>query len=72
MSESDSDASSESLGPLNLDKDQGWEDIEPDIEPQNVVCLFGDGVFDTVSSMLQHCKEEHSFDFLKTRKELGV
>lgn len=57
---------------LNLENDEGWEDAEPDEDETVVVSLIGDGVFPNVRSMLRHCKDVHSLDFLQIRNELGV
>ncbi|KKY14217.1 putative s-adenosylmethionine-dependent methyltransferase superfamily domain-containing protein [Phaeomoniella chlamydospora] len=72
MTDYDSGSSSESFDPLNIknDNEEGWDDVEPDYEPQNVVCLFCEENFDNVSAMLLHCKEKNNFDLMKTRKEL--
>ena len=74
MTDYDSGSSSESFDPLNIknDNEEGWDVVEPDYEPQNVVCLFCEENFDNVSAMLLHCKEKNNFDLMKTRKELGV
>lgn len=57
---------------LNLDEDQDWKDTETDEENIQVVSLFGLETFDSVHSMLEHCKDVHHFDFVKVRNELGV
>lgn len=63
---------SDESDPLVAKVEDGWEDLEPDYEPQTVVCLFNDETFHDVKSMLEHCRESFNFDFIKTRKELGV
>lgn len=65
-------SSSESDNIPNLEDDEGWEDVEPDVEKVKIVSLFGDDEFDDVQTMLQHCKDEYQFDLVKIRKELGV
>lgn len=52
--------------------EEGWEDVEADDETQPVVGLFSDEVFPDVHSMLQACKEKHSFDLLTIQKQLGT
>lgn len=52
--------------------EEGWEDVEPDDETQPVIGLFSDQVFPDVRSMLQECKEKHSFDLLSIQKKLGM
>ena len=56
---------------LNLQEDDGWEDVEPDIEKVNIVSLLDNEIFDDVPSMLQHCKDVHNFDLRKVQKELS-
>ncbi len=68
----DTSSSSESSDILNLEDDEGWEDVEPDVEKVKIVSLFGKDEFDDVQTMLQRCKDSHQFDFIKIRKELGV
>ena len=65
-------SSSEDDDVLNLENDEGWEDVEPDAEKVRIVSLFGDDEFDDVQTMLQHCKDEYQFDLVNIRKELGV
>ena len=65
-------SSSENDDILNLEDDEGWEDVEPDVEKVKIVSLFGDEEFDDVQTMLQHCKDDHHFDLTKIREELGV
>lgn len=65
-------ADSRSLsGESDSSDEEGWEDVEPDDESQPVVGLFTEQVFPDVRSMLQDCKEKHSFDLLKIQKDLG-
>lgn len=52
--------------------EEGWEDVEPEDDSQPVVGLFTEQVFPDVRSMLQECKEKHSFDLLKIQKDLGM
>lgn len=64
--------SSENTDKLNLEEDQEWKDTETDEEKVKVVNLFGPETFDSVHSMLKHCKDVHHFDFVKVRNDLGV
>ncbi|KAI1494420.1 S-adenosyl-L-methionine-dependent methyltransferase [Biscogniauxia mediterranea] len=53
--------------------DEGWNDVEEDEEEvQEVISLLDDRVFPDVMSMLMHCKEKHSFDFLGVRQRLQL
>lgn len=67
-----SSSDSESHDILDLEDDEGWEDLEPDVEKIKIVSLFGEDKFDDVQTMLQHCKDNHQFDLVKIQKELGV
>jgi type I protein arginine methyltransferase len=69
----DSDsASSTNSDPLDTRDDEGYEDVEPDQEPVEVVGLFSGQVYPDAMSMLQDCKEKYSFDLIDTQKKLGV
>jgi type I protein arginine methyltransferase len=69
---SESDSESSTSDPLDLARDEGWEDVEPDFEKVMVQSLFDDKAFTDVRSMLEHCKQAFDFDFMKIRAELGV
>lgn len=68
----DSDSESSTSDPLDLSKDEGWEDIEPEEQAESIVSLFNDKIFPDARSMLNDCKENFQFDLLKVRKDLGV
>ena len=63
--------SSEDGDVLDLAEDEGWEDLEPDVETVMVVCLICDVVFEGSQSMLEHCKGKHELDIVSIRKDLG-
>ena len=70
--DSDSDNSSISeYEALDVTKDDGWEDVEPDEESTPVVSLFSEKVFPDVHSMIRDCKDNHNFDLVRVQKELG-
>lgn len=56
---------------LDLADDEGWDDLEPDLEPVEMVCLMCDALFDSTQRMLQHCKDNHDLDIVSIRKDLG-
>lgn len=56
---------------LNTEDDEGWEDLEADLEKVKIVSLLDDEVFDDVASMLLHCKAKHSFEFLKLQRQFS-
>lgn len=57
---------------ISTDEGRQWEDVEPDVEQISVISLFSESKFPDVSSMLQHCKDEHDFDLVTVKKQLGV
>lgn len=69
---SDSDSGSSTSDPLDLSKDEGWEDVELDEESEPIISLFSDKAFPDARSMLNDCKENFHFDLLRVQKELGV
>lgn len=71
-SDNDSDSSTSEYEPLDVTKDDGWEDVEPEEENEQIVSLFSAQLFPDVQSMLRDCKENHAFDFASVQKELGV
>ncbi len=42
----------------------GWEDMEPDTENFSVQCLLCSQQFPSPATMLDHCKDKHTFDFV--------
>ena len=56
---------------LNLQQDEGWEDVEPDVEKVKIVSLLDNEIFDDMSSMLQHCKDVHDFDLKKVQRDFS-
>ncbi|MCJ1403098.1 hypothetical protein MMC11_006321, partial [Xylographa trunciseda] len=68
----DDDVSNEENDPTNLEDEQGWEDVEPDIENIVFKSLFDDRSFLDVHSMLQYCLTTYQFDFVKVRNQLGL
>lgn len=66
------DSTDESLSILDVEEDEGWEDLEPDVEEVIVQSLLDNKTFPDAQSMLQYCLDTFDFDFLKIRKELGT
>ena len=64
-------ASSEDGDVLDLADDEGWNDLEPDVETIKVFCLVCDMIFDCAQTMLEHCKNNHQLDIVSIRKDLG-
>ena len=65
-------SNSETTDILDTEGDQGWEDIEPDLEDVRIISLFGTDDFPDAHTMLQHCKENCNFDLLRIRDEFGL
>ncbi|KAL9129321.1 MAG: hypothetical protein Q9217_002192 [Psora testacea] len=65
---SSEDEEDEEADILDLESDEGWDDVEPDVEQLEVQCLFDNRVFANVASMLQHCKDDHHFDLALLQK----
>lgn len=72
MAAAESESDSSNSDPLDMRDEEGWEDMEPDIESEQVVCLFSPEVFSDVRTMLDHCRKSYDFDLTKIRRELGV
>ncbi|MDI1487415.1 MAG: Ribosomal protein arginine N-methyltransferase rmt3 [Ramalina farinacea] len=56
---------------LDLKNDEGWEDVEPDIEHVDFVSLFSDANFDNLPDMLAHMKKKYDFDLAKVKLDLS-
>jgi hypothetical protein len=67
--ESDSDPSTADL--LDPKGEEGWEDVESDVEDQTFKSLFDDKWFGDITAMLQYDKEKHDFDYIKLKKQLS-
>lgn len=50
--------------------EEDWDDWKGDLPP--TVCLFCDESYTSTNQALQHIKDEHSFDFLATKRSLGL
>ncbi|EFW98969.1 arginine methyltransferase [Grosmannia clavigera kw1407] len=71
--EEDGDSDEDDSGSESSDE-EGWLDTNPgdDEEPQVVISLLDDHVFQDAAAMLSYCKDEHKFDFLAIRDRLGL
>jgi hypothetical protein len=66
---SDSDPSTTEL--LDPKNEEGWEDVESDVEDQTFKSLFDDKWFGDITEMLKYDKEKHDFDYVKVKKQLS-
>jgi|SRR6266516_1754804 len=57
---------------LDLQRDEGWQDVEPDDEQVEFICFFCPNVSTAILNLMEHCREKHQFDFLKIRNDLGT
>lgn len=64
--------SSEDADILDLKDDEGWEDLEPDIEKIEVFCLGCAQTFPDAKSMLPHCRDAHNIDIVNIQKTLSA
>lgn len=69
--EETSSSSSESCNLSNVDGEDGWEDIQPDVEELTIISLLDEQEFPNVHSMLRYCIVKYDFDFLKVKDEFG-
>jgi protein arginine N-methyltransferase 3 len=57
---------------LDLQDDEGWEDVEPEDEQEQIISLLDQAVFSDVASMLSHCKDKLGFDFMRVRENFTL
>ncbi len=72
---SDEGSDAQQQSGLDVEPDSpGWEDVEPneDVESVNYKCLICEEQFNNAEVMLEHCRSEHSFDFLEIRRLHGL
>jgi len=68
-----SSSGSDSSDILDLKKDEGWEDVEPEEDqPLQILSLLDEKKFPDVRSMLDYCKRQYDFDFLALRDTLSL
>jgi hypothetical protein len=68
----DTDSDSSAANPVDYRNEDGWADIEEDVETSIFVSLFDDKTFTDLNDLLRYCQVAHDFDFWKVRKTLGV
>lgn len=67
--ESDSDPSTTEL--LDPKDDEGWEDVESDVEDRTFKSLFDDEWFGDIGEMLKYDKEKYGFDYVKLKRQMS-
>jgi hypothetical protein len=65
--ESDSDPSTADL--LDPKNEEGWEDVESDVEDRTFKSLFDDKWFGDITEMLKYDKEKYGFDYIKLKRQ---
>ncbi|KAI9809215.1 MAG: hypothetical protein M1825_002506 [Sarcosagium campestre] len=72
----DSPSRSDTASPdiLDLQDDEGWDDVERDEEEEslNIQCLFDDVTLADVTSLTRHTKEAHDWDLNKIISDLDL
>jgi hypothetical protein len=68
----DTDSDSSAADPVDYRNEDGWADIEEDVETSTFVSLFDDKTFTGLNDVLRHCQVTHDFDLWKVRKTLGA
>jgi hypothetical protein len=68
----DTDSDSSAVDQVDYRNEDGWADIEEDIETSTFVSLFDDKTFTDLNDLLRYCQVTYDFDFWKVRKTLGV
>ncbi|KAG6044066.1 hypothetical protein E4U17_000692 [Claviceps sp. LM77 group G4] len=56
----------------NTSEGSNWLDVEPDMENIEIVSLFDDVTFSTLSAMLDYCKKKYRFDLLDNIQRLRL
>ncbi|MCJ1477389.1 hypothetical protein MMC13_006060 [Lambiella insularis] len=64
--------SSDSMDEDGVEDEEGWEDVQPDVEEVSFKSFFDDLNFQDVHCMLEYCKKTYGFDFLKIKRELDL
>lgn len=67
--DADSDPSTTEL--LDTKEEEGWEDVEPDVDDRTFKSLFDDRWFDDITEMLKHDKEVHGFDYAQLKRQFS-
>lgn len=55
---------------LDPKDDEGWEDVEPDVEHLTFVDLFSGSSFEELPDMVEHMRSKWNFDLVEIRNKL--
>jgi len=64
-------SSNSSTADSHADED-GWQDVEPDVEDIKVKDFYSDATFPSAKAMLDYCAKTTGFDFQSTQRSLGI
>lgn len=67
-----SDSDSTASGPLDVQKDDGWEDLEDDQIQDTIVSLFDNETFLSATEMFRYCKQKYEFDVWELQRRYGM
>ena len=56
---------------IDMTDEEGWQDIEPDVEVVKMKCLKCSTVFEAVDKMLVHCKKTHDLDLEDLKRKMS-
>jgi hypothetical protein len=68
----DTDSDSSTVDQVDYRNEDGWADIEEDVETSTFMSLFDDKTFTDLNDLLRYCRVAYDFDFWKVRKTLGM
>ncbi|KAH7672044.1 [Myelin basic protein]-arginine N-methyltransferase protein [Dioscorea alata] len=58
-----------------LEQNEAWDDWRSDDDGESepgLICLFCDSTYESSETLFDHCRSDHSFDFLSIRRVLGL
>lgn len=67
--ESESESEGEAF---DVQDEDGWKDVEPEVDTQRFQSLFEVKTFDNITDMLQHDLDKHGFNFVEIKRKLSL
>ena len=68
---SESGSSTSEERPIDAENEDGWEDLEPDMEAQTFKSLFEDKWFSDITDMAEYDQKTHNFDLVECKKQMS-
>ena len=65
----DAESDPSGTGSADAKNEDGWEDVEPDVDERTFKSLFDDKWFDDITQMLKYDKEIHDFDYVRLKNQ---